>query len=163
MRLTREFRLAALIFVLALGIGLATVPSPPTARGEPTIESKAESTRTRTETPRFRVIDGDTLEDMSADITYRIENIDTPETGSRAHCQAERDLGNRATQQARALVSSGDVELRPTGRIDRYGRTIAFVLIDGRDLGETLIAGGLARPWRGRREPWCDASGNLIP
>jgi micrococcal nuclease len=37
------------------------------------------------------------------------------------------------------------------------------VLIDGRDLGETLIAEGVARPWRGRREPWCDAGGNLIP
>ena len=162
MRLTREFRLAALVFVLALGIGLATMPSTPTARGEPS-DSKSESTRTRIETPRFRVIDGDTLEDLGADITYRIVNIDTPETGPRARCQAERDLGNRATQQARALVDSGDVELRPTGRIDRYGRTIAFVLIDGHDLGETLIADGLARPWRGRREPWCDASGNLIP
>ena len=161
MRLTREFRLA-LIFGLALGIGLSTMPAPPPARGEPT-DAKSESTRTRSEAPRFRVIDGDTLEDMSADVTYRIENIDTPETGPRARCRAERDLGNRATQQARALVSSGNVELRPTGRIDRYGRTIAFVLIDGRDLGETLIAGGLARPWRGRREPWCDASGNLLP
>ena len=111
---------------------------------------------------RWRVIDGYTLEDMGADITTG-SRIDTPETGSRARCQAERDLGNRATQQARTLISSGDVELRPTGRIDRYGRAIAFVLIDGRDLGETLIANGLARPWRGRREPWCDASGNLIP
>jgi micrococcal nuclease len=162
MRLTRKFRLGALMFALALVIGLATMGSPPAARGEPT--AKSESTRGRTETPRYRVIDGDTLEDMGADITYRIVNIDTPETGPRAHCQAERDLGNRATQQARTLISAaGDVELRPTGRIDRYGRAIAFVLIDGSDLGETLISDGLARPWRGRREPWCDASGNLIP
>ncbi|HET9231448.1 MAG TPA: thermonuclease family protein [Vitreimonas sp.] len=162
MRLTREFRLGAFIFVFAMGIGLAAMPSPPPARGEPT--AKSESSRTRSEAPRFRIIDGDTLEDLGADITYRIVNIDTPETGPRARCQAERDLGNRATQHARTLISSaGAVELRPTGRIDRYGRAIAFVLIDGRDLGETLIADGLARPWRGRREPWCDVSGNLIP
>lgn len=163
MRLTREFRLGALIFGLALAIGLATMPSPPAARSEPAGNETKSDSPARAEIPRYRVIDGDTLEDMGADITFRIENIDTPETGSRARCQAERDLGNRATQQARALISSGDVELRPTGRIDRYGRTIAFVLIDGRDLGETLIASGLARPWRGRREPWCDASGNLLP
>jgi endonuclease YncB( thermonuclease family) len=112
----------------------------------------------------MRVVDGDTLEDMRADITYRIVNIDTPETGSRARCNAERALGDRATALARSLISRArDLELRPTGRIDRYGRTIAFVLIDGRDLGETLIAEGVARPWRGRREPWCDAAGNLIP
>jgi micrococcal nuclease len=161
MRLTREFRLGALIFGFALVIGLATMPTP-IARGEPASEAKADSPRAAT--PRIRVIDGDTVEDMSADITYRIVNIDTPETGSRARCAAERDLGNRATQRTRALIAAaGNVELRSTGRIDRYGRTIAFVLIDGRDLGETLIAGGLARPWRGRREPWCDASGGLIP
>jgi len=113
---------------------------------------------------RMRVIDGDTLEDMREEITYRIVNIDTPETGSRARCPAERDLGNRATNAVRTLLSSAErLELRPTGRTDRYGRTIAFVVIDGRDMGETLIAEGLARPWRGRREPWCDAGGNLIP
>lgn len=162
MSLTREFRFGAFIFAAALAIGLATMPSPQPARSEPT-STEAKSDRARAEAPRYRVIDGDTLEDMRADITYRLVNIDTPETGSRARCPAERELGNRATQQARALINNGDVELRPTGRIDRYGRTVAFVLIDGRDLGETLIADGLARPWRGRREPWCDASGNLIP
>lgn len=163
MSLTREFRLAALVFGLALAIGLATMPSPPAARSEPSVEAKSDSARPRA-TPHLRVIDGDTVEDMGADITYRLVNIDTPETGPRARCAAERTLGDRATRQARTLISAADtVELRPTGRIDRYGRTIAFVLIDGRDLGETLIADGLARPWRGRREPWCDASGNLIP
>jgi micrococcal nuclease len=112
----------------------------------------------------MRVIDGDTIEDRAANITYRLVNIDTPETGSRARCAAERALGDQATVEARTLVTQAQrLEMRPTGRLDRYGRTIAFVLIDGRDLGETLIAEGLARPWRGRREPWCDASGNLIP
>jgi micrococcal nuclease len=130
------------------------------ARAEPT-QSDAKS---NTAPPNIRVIDGDTIEDMRADITYRIVNIDTPETGPRAQCTAERELGNQATRQARALISAAaDLELRPTGRVDRYGRTIAFVVLDGRDLGETLIAEGLARPWRGRREPWCDAGGNLIP
>jgi endonuclease YncB( thermonuclease family) len=94
----------------------------------------------------------------------RLVNIDTPETGSRARCPAERTLGDRATNAARALIAQARrLELNPTGRIDRYGRTIAFVVIDGHDMGETLIAEGLARPWRGRREPWCDADGNLIP
>src|SRR5690606_26543787 len=107
---------------------------------------------------------GDTFEDLATGERYRLENIDTPETGPRARCVAERQLGARATEQARAFITSARaLEVRRTGRIDRYDRVIAFVEIDGRDLGELMIARGLARPWRGRREPWCDASGNLIP
>jgi micrococcal nuclease len=159
----RSLGLGAFAFALIFLAGqflLAPGGEPPSARAEPsTSASKAIAPPSE-----IRVIDGDTIEDMGADITYRIVNIDTPETGPRAQCAAERDLGNRATTQARALITTArDLELRPTGRIDRYGRTIAFVLIDGRDLGETLIAEGLARPWRGRREPWCDVDGNLIP
>jgi micrococcal nuclease len=169
---SRNFRagLAALALVFALGVGLVLiVPAPATrAEAQTTQFASAESSRAPRAragdfADRLRVIDGDTLEDMRDDITYRIVNIDTPETGLRARCAAERDLGNRATQAARALVSDARrLEFRATGRTDRYGRTIAFVVIDGRDMGETLIEAGLARPWRGRREPWCDASGNLI-
>jgi micrococcal nuclease len=153
--------LAAGVFALVLIAGLFVIPAlgDNPARAEP-----AEPARVEVSTHNIRVIDGDTLEDMSADITYRLVNIDTPETGSRARCAAERDLGDRATRTARALITNARAfETRPTGRIDRYGRTIAYVRVDGRDLGETLIADGLARPWRGRREPWCNADGSLIP
>jgi micrococcal nuclease len=153
--------LAAAVFALVLVAGLFVIPAlgDNPARAEP-----AEPARVEVSTHNIRVIDGDTLEDMREDVTYRVVNIDTPETGPRARCDAERNLGNRATEMVRALVSgASQMEMRETGRIDRYGRTIAFVLIDGRDLGETLIAEGVARPWRGRREPWCDAGGNLIP
>jgi len=158
----------ALVFVAATGAIFAATDPTPRAEAQTTQLASAEAPPRARDRPvstdRIRVIDGDTMEDMREDITYRVVNIDTPETGSRANCTAERELGNRATQAARSLVSDARrLEFRPTGRIDRYGRTIAFVLIDGRDMGETLIADGLARPWRGRREPWCDASGNLIP
>lgn len=108
------------------------------------------------------VIDGDTIEARGQ--RYRIVNIDTPETGERAQCGAERRLGARATAHARALIqAAARVETEPVGRTDAYGRTIAYVRVDGRDLGEALIAEGLARPWRGRRQPWCDAQNRLIP
>ncbi|WP_290897841.1 thermonuclease family protein [Hoeflea sp.] len=42
-------------------------------------------------------------------------------------------------------------------RTDRYGRTLACVYADGRDVAKALIAAGLARPYDGgRREGWCD-------
>jgi micrococcal nuclease len=159
MKLRRYGPLGFLAFVLALFAAFVVAPQ---MKGEPPAASPAnEETVAATS---LRIIDGDTLEDTASDTTYRVVNIDTPETGSRARCSNERSLGARATDQVRALVSrAAAIEFRPTGRIDRYGRTIAFVLIDGRDLGEMLIAEGLARPWRGRREPWCAANGDLLP
>ena len=38
---------------------------------------------------------------------------------------------------------------------DRYGRTLARVLVDGEDVPCILIKEGYARPWTGRREDWC--------
>lgn len=165
----KSFRTGLVAFSIVAGLGLLFLTADPAPRAEAQTTQRASATAPRG-TPaaiassRIRVIDGDTIEDTRDDITYRLVNIDTPETGSRARCPAERTLGDRATNAARTLISQARrLELNPTGRLDRYGRTIAFVVIDGRDMGETLIAEGLARPWRGRREPWCDASGNLIP
>ncbi|WP_298966718.1 thermonuclease family protein [uncultured Roseibium sp.] len=38
---------------------------------------------------------------------------------------------------------------------DKYGRTLARVLVNGNDVSQILINEGLARPWRRHREPWC--------
>ena len=142
--------------MLVIGAFLLTLIDPtPSAQGEPV---------PLTHSANWRVIDGDTYQDMNTGERVRLENIDTPETGPRARCTAERNLGNRATQQARSFITNArQLDVRRTGRIDRYDRVIAFIEIDGRDLGQMMIAEGLARPWRGRREPWCDANGNLIP
>ena len=159
--------LAAFAIIFAAGLSYIFLSTDPSSRAEAQttqLVSSDSNARSGVIARRVRVVDGDTIEDMSSDITYRVVNIDTAETGSRARCTAERDLGDRAKEAVRTLISSAQrIELNATGRIDRYGRTIAFVVIDGHDMGETLIAEGLARPWRGRREPWCDASGNLIP
>ncbi len=100
------------------------------------------------------VIDGDTLRD--GDERYRVENIDAPERGGRAQCGAERDLAEAARDYLRTWVSSARVvEAEPVGRRDRYGRIVARISIDGVDLGERLMARGLAQPWRGRRANFC--------
>jgi micrococcal nuclease len=55
-----------------------------------------------------------------------------------------------------ALLNAGPFALEQRGRaVDRYGRTLRIVIRDGRSLGDTLIAEGLAEPWRGRRSDWC--------
>ena len=103
----------------------------------------------------IRTIDGDTIEIDGE--TIRILNIDTPEI-RHAQCDAERRLGLVAKQRVSVLLRAGRIEItRGDGKRmkDKYGRTLAVVSINGSDLGRMLIAEGLARPWAGRRQPWC--------
>jgi endonuclease YncB( thermonuclease family) len=54
------------------------------------------------------------------------------------------------------LLNAGPVTLADADRpTDRYVRRLAIVKRDGQSLGDTLIEEGLARPWEGRRHPWC--------
>lgn len=86
----------------------------------------------------------------------RIANIDAPELAGSPKCGARRGytawcddaLGQRAGDALRGLIRAGHrVTLVRTGT-DSYGRTLALVQVDGVDVGEWLIARGLARRWR---------------
>jgi micrococcal nuclease len=103
-------------------------------------------------------IDGDTLRDGAGE-RYRVENIDAPERGGRAECPEERALA----EASRAYVDNWipgarRIEALPSGRRDRYGRVVARIEIDGVDLGERLIARGLAQPWAGRKADFCSGA-----
>lgn len=106
----------------------------------------------------IQVVDGDTLWIDREKV--RIANIDAPETHE-PKCDAERRLGLVAKRRLEILLKSGTVTWKrgdpKDGRLkDRRGRTLATIAIDGRDVGELLIAENLARPWTGKRQPWCD-------
>lgn len=102
------------------------------------------------------VIDGDTLRD--GEERFRVENIDAPERGARAECLDERALAEAARAYLVEWVARARrVEARPVGRRDRYGRILARIDIDGVDLGERLMARGLAQRWRGRKADFCSA------
>lgn len=103
-------------------------------------------------------LDGDTI--VIDGTRIRIANIDAPEIRD-FHCDAERRLGLVAKHRMAELLASGAVTVHPgdpkSGRLkDRYGRTLATIEVDGRDIGKIMIAEGLARPWTGKRRPWCD-------
>lgn len=150
MRNTRQalasFGIAGAVLLLALA----------NSANAPATERRADAV------PGLTVIDGDTLERRATGERIRLVNADTPESGDRTNCQAERRLSARATTRVRDLLDQARrVDVREVGRNDTYGRTLAHVTVDGLDLGETLVAEGLAHPWRGRREPWCGASRTL--
>lgn len=104
------------------------------------------------------VVDGDTV--SIAGERIRIANIDAPEL-HQAKCDAEHRLAVVAKARMIALLASGEVVVHPgdpkDGRLkDRHGRTLATITVDGKDVGEIMIAEGLARPWEGKRRPWCE-------
>ncbi len=108
------------------------------------------------------VIDGDTIDDLRTGVRYRLANIDAPETGDNAKCFKERERGELARAVAIRLVRAASiVSVQRTFRTDIYGRRVAFVLVDGEDLGRALTKRGLARPWVGLRRKWCGPRGGL--
>ena len=87
------------------------------------------------------VSDGDTISVMHNGRAnkIRLEGIDCPELG--------QDFGMRAKQFTSAMVFGKDVEVREFN-LDRYGRTVARVLVDGKDLSLELVKAGLAWHYR---------------
>ena len=106
-------------------------------------------------TGAYEVIDGDTIR-APYGVKYRLMGFDAPET-FQAKCDAELALGKRATERLKELLASGEVRIIESGKIDRYGRTLAHLTVNGRDIGSVLIGEGLARRYDGRtkRESWC--------
>ena len=101
-----------------------------------------------------RVVDGDTLKVRLADgrrKTVRVLQIDTPEVkkpdtpiecGGPQASAAMRRLALDSGGRGRAVTLVGD----PTqDAVDRYGRVLAYVDLDGQDLGRTLVAQGWAK------------------
>ncbi|PCI51416.1 MAG: nuclease [Alphaproteobacteria bacterium] len=97
------------------------------------------------------VTDGDTV--RLGDERIRLIGVDTPEV-RRPKCKAEKMLGDRATIYVKArLATAKDVQINRDG-VDRYGRTLAHVVLDGEDLGKALIDAGLGMEYYGGRRGW---------
>jgi micrococcal nuclease len=84
------------------------------------------------------VTDGDTIKVLVADqklLRIRLAFCDAPEK--------KQAFGARAKRALSDLVFDREVELR-THAIDRYGRTVAQVGVDGKDVGTEMLRQGLA-------------------
>lgn len=101
----------------------------------------------------LEVVDGDTVRLRGERV--RLLGYDTPET-YRPSCDAERALGEQATARLVDLLSSGRACLEVSAESDHYGRPLGTLTVDGEDVGDILVAEGLAIIWRGSRGEWCD-------
>ena len=87
------------------------------------------------------VIDGDTIRVLTVDqqlLRVRLAFIDAPER--------RQAFGTRAKQAMSDLVFGHEVTLYPHA-IDRYGRTVAIVYADDKDIGLEMLKAGLAWPY----------------
>lgn len=101
----------------------------------------------------LRLWDGDTFRVGSyRGESVRILNIDAPEIEGR--CTYETNLAQKSKRRLADLLDGQSV-LILRRKADRYGRTLALISVNGRDIGDQLVREGLARTWSGRRDPWC--------
>lgn len=97
------------------------------------------------------VVDGDTVWIEGEKI--RIEDIDTPENNGR--CVEERRIAVEAAGMLTDLLNQGNPQIERSGK-DRYGRTLARILVGGQSVSDQLIAAGLAKVWEGHKSSWCN-------
>ncbi|WP_203247014.1 thermonuclease family protein [Sporosarcina beigongshangi] len=94
-----------------------------------------------------KTIDGDTIkikyEGKEQNVRYLL--IDTPETN---HAQlGKQPFGQQAKERNTELMNSGklEIEFDIGERVDKYGRLLAYIYIDGVSIQEKLLEEGLAR------------------
>lgn len=94
---------------------------------------------------------------------YALYDVDAPQV--RAQCRRERERAAETAAYVRTLMANAEhIEINPgydpRGRrswpSDRFGRRLADIRIDGRDLGDLLMAQGRAVRWdNAGTHNWC--------
>ena len=117
---------------------------------------------------RIIIIDGDTValpcEHPAPGCAekIRLTAIDAPES-YRPNCENELKAGLRAKERLAELLRAGPVDIVRSGKLDRYGRTLADLKSTAGDVGTILVREGLALPYRPgraakmeRTAQWCN-------
>lgn len=120
------------VYILAIGailtsIALAATVNAKSSQNEATWQGKVIS-----------ITDGDTvtvLTNTNEQVKIRVYGIDCPEK--------KQAFGTKAKQFLSSLIFGQTVTVQPLGK-DLYGRTIAKIAYEGRDIGLTMIQYGYA-------------------
>ena len=108
--------------------------TPPQRQTQPSIPGRMARTRIPMNQP-IVTIDGDTLR-IGPD-RIRLRGIDTPELSEPG--------GPAARQRLEQLLQEGPVKIVPHGQ-DVYGRTVADVFVNGKNVADALKSEGFAKP-----------------
>ena len=114
----------------------------------------------------IRVIDGDTVEieanflppPLKPSLKLRIYGIDTPEKKSRAKCDLEAELSEKATAFTQKVINESISKKIKIRKWDKYGgRVLGDIILDGKSLELLLLNEGLAKPYDGGKKlSWCN-------
>ena len=102
--------------------------------------------------------DGDTCYVMidSNKAKIRLLELDTPEI-SKPKCEAELELGLEARDYLNNLIiNASSVEIKTEYEKDYFGRTLAHLIIDGKDASAKIRSNNLGVIYeRGNKKDWC--------
>ena len=109
----------------------------------------------------IKVIDGDTFrvdinelpDIIGKNIRIRILGIDTPEINGK--CAFEKELAIKARDFVQILLDNADSVILKNLDRGNFFRLLAEVIVDGKNLGELLIAKDLAVRYQGKKSSWC--------
>ncbi|NKJ07901.1 endonuclease YncB(thermonuclease family) [Rhizobium sp. SG741] len=169
----RRLQVKIAVFLVALMAVLASRflhGDPSSLWTSSTSETVATPTASGFTTQNFSIIDGDTIR-MGDGTPVRLVGLNAPEV-FHPRCASEAALGNKATERVRQLVASGSPKVtkiacscKPgTEGTDKcnYRRSCGILKVDGKDVGQTLMAEGLAVSFVCGRNgcpptpsPWC--------
>ncbi len=142
-------RTTLLLIVVAVLTGCESTASKPQARPQrPASTSKPRPpaslpmpAKPKTAAPVWRVVsvhDGDTLraiDEGKVERKVRLVGIDAPEIG--------QAFGTKSRDGLTAMVKGKSVEVHADSE-DRYGRTLARIEVEGRDVNRQMVVDGLA-------------------
>jgi endonuclease YncB( thermonuclease family) len=87
--------------------------------------------------------------------TVRIIGIEAPQLYGAA-CSKEAELGRASAVKLQQILNSGELEMTRTGpNLDGYGLLLRNVAVDGRSVGEAMVAARLARDIGDTSRRWC--------
>ena len=135
------FAAAKPIAALALLTAPMLVGADQGARAAPEPAAPASAVR-----PGLRAAGDIDIEDAASAVRYRLANLRTTCASDAVAAAIDTLIG-----RARRIV------IVQTGRYSPEGARLSFVSLDGRDLGELLIAQGVARPERVHADDLCRA------
>ena len=102
--------------------------------------------------------DGDTCYVMidGTKAKIRLLELDTPEI-SKPKCEAELELGLEARDYLNNLIANASsVEIKTDYEKDYFGRTLAYLIIDGEDASAKIRSNNLGVVYeRSNKKDWC--------